>query len=146
MPDSNNYPLISIVLATYNGERYLKEQLDTVFQQTYSNLEIVAIDDCSSDTTVSILHHYASVHSNMKVYVNERNMGHIKAFEKGISLSTGVFIALCDQDDIWNKHKIELLMKEKNMIKHVTGCTVEMLILINAKRLLVHAILSYLIL
>ena len=114
MPDSNNYPLVSIVLATYNGERYLKEQLDTVFQQTYPNLEIVAIDDCSSDTTVSILHHYASVHSNMKVYVNERNMGHIKAFEKGISLSTGVFIALCDQDDIWNKHKIELLMKEKN--------------------------------
>jgi glycosyltransferase involved in cell wall biosynthesis len=114
MPDTNNYPLVSIVLATYNGERYLKEQLDTVFQQTYPDLEIVAVDDCSSDSTVSILQYYASMHSNMRVYVNEKNIRHIKTFEKGISLSTGAFIALCDQDDIWNKHKIELLMKEIN--------------------------------
>ena len=92
----------------------MKEQLESVFQQTYPNLEIVAIDDASSDTTLSILQHYAQVYNNMKIYVNETNMGPVKTFEKGISLSAGAFISLCDQDDIWDKRKIELLMKEIN--------------------------------
>ena len=109
-----NFPFVSVVIATYNGERFLEEQLDSVFEQTYPNLEIIAVDDYSSDTTVSILHQFALSHSNMKVFANERNIGAIKTFEKGISLSTGNFIALCDQDDIWDRHKIELLMREMN--------------------------------
>jgi len=114
MHDAANNPIVSIVLATFNGERYLKEQLDSVFQQTYCNLEIIAVDDSSSDNTVSILREYALSHCNLKVYVNDKNIGHIKTFEKGITLSTGDFIALCDQDDIWDKQKIELLMQKIN--------------------------------
>ncbi|HEY5370674.1 MAG TPA: glycosyltransferase [Hanamia sp.] len=77
-----NSPFVSVVIATYNGERYLKEQLDSVFEQTYPNLEIIVVDDYSSDTTVSILHQFALLHSNMKVFANERNIGPIKTFEK----------------------------------------------------------------
>ncbi|MDQ6903592.1 MAG: glycosyltransferase, partial [Bacteroidota bacterium] len=78
MPVAENFPLVSIVMATYNGERFLKEQLDSVFEQTYPNLEIVIIDDCSSDHTFSILNKYAEEHLNMKLFENEKNLGHIK--------------------------------------------------------------------
>lgn len=100
-------PLVSIVLATYNGEKYLAKQLQSLFQQTYSNIEIIAADDCSSDKTVEILLEYAGRHGNMRVFVNETNLGFIKNFEKGCTLSTGDLIAFCDQDDFWDAEKIQ---------------------------------------
>src|SRR4051794_28361287 len=74
--------LVSIVLATYNGERYLAKQLESLFRQTYGNIEIIAVDDCSSDKTVEILKEYSQRHGNMKVFVNDSNLGFIKNFEK----------------------------------------------------------------
>lgn len=103
-------PLVSVVIATYNGERFLRAQLDSLFNQTYSNLEVIAIDDCSSDSSVQILNAYASRHSNMKVFVNDKNLRHVKTFEKGISHTTGDYISLCDQDDVWDATKIEETM------------------------------------
>ncbi|GEO10494.1 glycosyltransferase family 2 protein [Segetibacter aerophilus] len=99
--------LVSIVLATYNGEAFLAKQLESLFNQTYSNIEIIAVDDGSKDNTVSILHEHALRHPNMKVYVNDMNLGFIKNFEKGCSLSCGDLIALCDQDDYWDENKIK---------------------------------------
>jgi glycosyltransferase involved in cell wall biosynthesis len=112
MSTANNFPLVSIVMATYNGERFLRIQLDSVFEQTYSNLEVIVMDDGSSDQTVAILREYEHDHANMQLHVNEKNIGHIKTFEKGIILSRGNFIALCDQDDVWDKKKIEILMDQ----------------------------------
>ncbi len=103
-------PLVSIVLATYNGEKYLVQQLNSLFAQTYSHLEIIAVDDVSADNTVAILQQYAQLHPNMQVHVNPRNLGFIKNFEKGCTLSTGEFIAFCDQDDYWEKEKIAKLV------------------------------------
>ena len=99
--------LVSIVLATYNGEKYLAEQLQSLFQQTYANIEIIAVDDCSSDKTVEILNEHAKNHRNMKVFVNDHNLGFIKNFERGCSLSNGNYIAFCDQDYYWDKNKIK---------------------------------------
>jgi glycosyltransferase involved in cell wall biosynthesis len=99
-------PLVSIILGTYNGQVYLREQLDSLFAQTYPKLEIIAIDDVSNDDTVQILREYAARHSNMKVVVNESNLGFIKNFEKGARLSTGELIAFCDQDDYWLPEKV----------------------------------------
>jgi glycosyltransferase involved in cell wall biosynthesis len=101
------HPLISIVLATYNGEKFLEEQLKSLFEQSYKNLEIIAVDDCSSDKTVEILREYALFNTNMKVFRNEKNLGFIKNFERGCSVATGDFIAFCDQDDYWDKDKIK---------------------------------------
>ena len=98
--------LVSIILGTYNGQAYLREQLDSLFAQTYPTLEIIAIDDVSNDDTVRILREYAARHSNMKVVVNESNLGFIKNFEKGARLSTGDLIAFCDQDDYWLPEKV----------------------------------------
>ncbi len=101
-------PLVSIALCTYNGEKFLREQLDTLVYQTYPNLEIIAVDDCSKDGTVSILKEYQYRFSFIKIYQNEKNLGFAKNFEKAISLCSGDLIALSDQDDIWSLDKIAL--------------------------------------
>ncbi len=110
MLDNSNLPLVSIVIATYNGEQFLRQQFDSILSQTYSNLEIIAVDDKSKDATLSILREYAVNYQHVKVYVNETNLGFIKNFDKGCSLSTGHLIALCDQDDYWSNDKIEKLV------------------------------------
>ena len=107
---NNNYPLVSIVLATYNGEKFLEEQLDSIVRQTYPNIEIIAVDDCSSDKTVEILRKYALEHKNFRVVVNDVNLGYVKNFEKACTLATGEYISFCDQDDVWDLEKTALLM------------------------------------
>jgi glycosyltransferase involved in cell wall biosynthesis len=102
---------VSVVLGTYNGETYLREQLDSIFAQTHFPQEIIAIDDCSSDGTVAILHEYAARTPLMTVVVNEQNLGFIRNFEKGCSLAKGRWIALCDQDDYWMPEKIEKMVE-----------------------------------
>ena len=102
-------PLVSIVMATFNGERYLKEQLESIYSQTYSNIEVVVCDDCSSDGTVEILKEFSEVRGLIYI-VNERNLGLVGNFEKALALAKGDFIALADQDDVWYPGKIELLL------------------------------------
>ncbi len=107
---SSHQPLISVVVATYNGARYIREQLDSIIHQTYPNLEIVITDDRSTDETMSILEEYATQYSNIRVYQNETNLRYVKNFEKGMLLATGDFIAPSDQDDIWELDKLQVLM------------------------------------
>lgn len=104
-------PLVSIALCTYNGEKFLREQLDSLVHQTYSNLEIVAVDDCSKDSTLTILKEYEQQFPFFKVYQNETNLGFVKNFEKAVNLTKAEFIAFCDQDDIWHHDKIRLQME-----------------------------------
>ncbi len=106
-------PLVSIAMCTYNGAVYLREQLDSLVAQTYPNLEIVVADDRSSDETIDILKEYTERYKNIKFvfYINETNLGYIRNFEKVIGICSGDYIALCDQDDIWDKEKINVLMK-----------------------------------
>src|SRR5580658_6052519 len=101
---------ISVVLATYNGQKFLSQQLESLINQTYPNIEIIAIDDCSTDDTVNILNEFAQNYTYIKVIINDTNLGFIKNFEKGCSLSTGCLIAPCDQDDYWEADKLSLLV------------------------------------
>jgi glycosyltransferase involved in cell wall biosynthesis len=106
----NEQPLVSVVIGTFNGEVYLEEQLRSVLAQTYTHLEILAVDDGSSDGTVRILRAYAALDPRIRVVINERNLGFIRNFEKGCALSTGHWIALCDQDDYWMPDKVEKMI------------------------------------
>jgi glycosyltransferase involved in cell wall biosynthesis len=106
----NELPLVSVVLGTYNGEAYLEEQLRSVLAQSWSMLEIIAIDDGSTDRTVALLREYAARDARITVVVNERNLGFIRNFEKGCRLAAGKYIALCDQDDYWFPEKIERMV------------------------------------
>ena len=97
----NEDVMISIAMATFNGEKYLREQIDSILAQTHQNFELVICDDCSTDGTAGILREYETQDSRIRVYVNERNIGFKKKFERAISLCKGEYIALSDQDDVW---------------------------------------------
>lgn len=103
--------LVSIAMATYNGERFLREQIDSLAKQTYTNLEIIICDDCSTDDTWPILEEYARTDSRIQIFQNKKNLGTVKNFETAISKCKGAFIALSDQDDIWLSQKIEICMQ-----------------------------------
>ena len=103
-------PLVSIALCIYNGAAYLPAQLDTLVAQTYQNIEIIAVDDCSTDDSVKILSQYAVKYPFIKIFRNEQNLGFIKNYQKAILLTSGELIAPADQDDIWNLNKIELMV------------------------------------
>jgi glycosyltransferase involved in cell wall biosynthesis len=104
------FPLVSIILTTYNGEIFLEKQLGSLINQTYPHIEIIAVDDGSTDGTMSILNNYAEQYSNIKVFQNIKNLGFIKNFEKGCTLAQGEFLAFCDQDDYWLPEKIEKMV------------------------------------
>lgn len=109
MADRAGGPLISVALCTYNGSRYLRAQLESLLAQTYRKLEIVAVDDCSTDDTVAILNEYEARDARLRVLSNPSNLGLQKNFERAISLCAGDFIAPCDQDDVWLPEKLDTL-------------------------------------
>jgi glycosyltransferase involved in cell wall biosynthesis len=101
--------LVSIAMTTYNGERFLRKQLDSIYNQSYKNIEVVVCDDRSTDNTIQILEEYRNKYGT-HVYVNESNVGFLRNFEKALTLCQGKYIALADQDDIWLPNKIERLV------------------------------------
>lgn len=102
--------MISIAMATYNGAKYLKEQIDSILGQTIQDFEIVVCDDCSSDDTWSLLQAYAEQDARIRVYRNEENLGYKKNFAKAMNLCKGDYVALSDQDDIWKPNHLEFLL------------------------------------
>lgn len=102
--------MISVALTTYNGECFLREQIDSILGQTISDIELVVCDDCSTDGTWVILAEYKKEDGRVYIYRNEQNLGFRDNFLKAISLCSGDYIALCDQDDIWMGNHLELLL------------------------------------
>lgn len=115
---------ISLVLATYNGEKYILEQLDSIMNQELLPEEIIIIDDCSIDETYEILISYDFREIKVQIIKNERNLGPIANFKKGINLATGDFIALCDQDDVWLPHKLKLSLEAILLLNQEKPCMV----------------------
>ena len=102
---------VSVVMCTYNGELYLKEQLDSILSQTYPLFEIIIRDDCSTDNTWAILQDYQSKNPTLlKCSQNNHNVGYWMNFKLGMLQAKGDYIAFSDQDDIWMSDKIEELL------------------------------------
>lgn len=103
--------MISVAMATYNGERYLSKQLESICNQTKKVDDVVIVDDCSTDGTVEMIHKYMEQYSqcNIRFFANEENLGYKRNFRKAMSLCEGDIIFLCDQDDIWRENKVEAL-------------------------------------
>ena len=101
---------ISVVMCTYNGAKYLQEQLDSILNQTYPIQEIIIVDDASTDNTRDIIIANSLIHSRIKYNFNEHNIGFTKNFEKALSLAENDFIAISDQDDFWINTKVEKMM------------------------------------
>lgn len=99
---------ISIAMATYNGEKYLREQLDSFVAQTRQPDELIVSDDCSDDGTVNVIKAFArQAPFDVRWYVNEENLGFVGNFSRALSFCTGDLVFLSDQDDVWFENKIE---------------------------------------
>jgi glycosyltransferase involved in cell wall biosynthesis len=107
-----NSDLVSIVLCTYNGVLYINDQLKSILRQTYRNTEIIISDDLSTDGTFEMLKEYAEKDHRINLVRNSKNLGYNQNFSKACNLATGRYIAIADQDDIWELNKIEILLSE----------------------------------
>ncbi len=100
----NTAPLVSVIVAAYNQSEYISEALESALDQSYQNMEIIVVDDGSTDTTTNIISE--QFHSHVKYYRQARN-GIASARNLGISKANGRFLAFLDADDIWLSDKIE---------------------------------------
>ncbi len=101
---------ISIALATYNGEQYISEQLDSIARQIRLPDELVISDDASNDTTTDIIKNFTQNSSfPVRLSINQERLGSTRNFEKAIRVCNSDIIFLCDQDDVWYPNKIELI-------------------------------------
>lgn len=109
----NKDPLISIAMATYNGESFIYKQLESIFNQSYKNFELIISDDNSSDSTLSIIELFMDKHKNISLFINKKkNRGYVGNFQNALNQCNGELIALSDQDDIWHTDKLLVLQKE----------------------------------
>lgn len=100
---------VSVVMATYNGEAFIEEQLDSILNQSRRPNEVLLLDDCSSDSTQTIIRKFIEdneLGDKWRLICNEKNLGYTKNYLKGASLATGDLIFYSDQDDIWRVDKI----------------------------------------
>ena len=101
-------PEIEILMATYNGEKYVKEQIDSIIHQTYENWKLLIRDDNSTDKTLEILKEYEKKDKRIKVIEDKKgNLGFVKNFEELLNYSNKEWVMFSDQDDYWLENKIE---------------------------------------
>jgi glycosyltransferase involved in cell wall biosynthesis len=114
---------ISVALCTYNGSKYLTKQIESILnQENHIPDEIIICDDRSTDDTLKIIAKYEAFYPNIfKIYSNEINLGSTKNFEKAISLCSGDYIFLSDQDDIWKNNKIQKILAVFNKNPNAEG-------------------------
>ena len=101
---------ISVCMATYNGEKYIKEQLDSILTQIGYDDEVVISDDKSTDNTINIIKSYED--KRIKLFIHEKDHGFVRNFENALIHAHGDIIFLSDQDDIWMPNKVERSLEE----------------------------------
>ncbi len=103
---------ISIILPAYNSEKYLKSCIESISNQTFDNLEIIIINDCSTDNSLKIMQKYAKKDKRIKIINNEQNLGYGKSINIGIKIAKGKYISIVESDDTIEKNMIEKLYRE----------------------------------
>ncbi|PIY11631.1 MAG: glycosyl transferase [Flavobacteriaceae bacterium CG_4_10_14_3_um_filter_33_47] len=113
----NTVTTVSIITPMYNSENFISETIHSVLNQTFSDWELILIDDKSIDSTLEIVAPMIEKHSNIKLFKNQTNQGAAISRNIGITEANGKFIAFLDADDVWNPEKLErqiTFMKAKN--------------------------------
>ena len=126
LPRDHNPPLVSVVMGTFNGERYLPAAIDSILSQTFGDFELIVIDDCSTDHTPNILRQIED--ARMRVVRNERNLGISETLNKGINLAVGRYVAFQDHDDLSLSNRIEkqsdFLARHPDVAMVGSGCRI----------------------
>ena len=107
---------ISVCMASYNGERFIENQIASILCQLSGDDEVIVVDDKSTDGTIQILKNFND--DRIKINCNAQNMGPNASFQKALSLATGRYIFLSDQDDVWYENKVQICLeylKEHNL-------------------------------
>lgn len=124
-------PLVSVIVPVFNDEKFIGETLQSICSQSYTNLEVIVIDDFSSDSTLNIVRNFKD--KRIRIIQNKKNCGAAYARNIGISASNGEYISFLDGDDVWEREKVAkqlLFMQENN---YVFSCTAYQLIDENSK-------------
>jgi glycosyltransferase involved in cell wall biosynthesis len=104
---------VTVIVPNYNHARFLKERIESVIGQTYANLEIILMDDCSLDDSREILEYYATVDKRIRLVFNEKNSGStFKQWNKGISLASGEYVWIAESDDVADKSLLTKLVNQ----------------------------------
>lgn len=106
-----NNPLVSIIMPAYNAERFIKESIESVIDQSYENWELLVINDFSNDLTRMIIKDYCKKDRRIRLLEQKQNEGVVKARNRGIKESKGKYIAFLDSDDLWKSNKLEVQIK-----------------------------------
>jgi glycosyltransferase involved in cell wall biosynthesis len=100
--------MISVCIATFNGEKYIEKQLASILSQIAENDEVVICDDGSNDRTISLIENFTDI--RIRLHNNPIRLGHVKNFEAALSLARGDYIFLSDQDDVWLSGRVERML------------------------------------
>lgn len=104
---------VAVLVSTYNGEKYIEEQLDSIINQSYKNIDIYVRDDCSKDNTLAILKKLAK-EKKIILMKSDKNLGYPEAFYEMLKKAKADYYAFSDQDDVWEKDKIEIAVNNLN--------------------------------
>ena len=111
-----NAPLVSVLVTAYNREKYIAEAIESVLNSTFTNFEVIVVDDGSSDKTVEIIKKYEKKDKRLKVYLNPQNIGQFHNRNKAVSYSRGKYLKYLDSDDILYPGSLEIMVNA--MEKH----------------------------
>ena len=117
MEVKNISPFISIITPNFNCSRFIAQTIESVLAQTYTNWEMIIVDDCSTDDSYQIALDYSTKDSRIKVLINDKNSGAAFSRNSALDIAQGEYIAFLDSDDLWEKDKLEkqiCFMKENN--------------------------------
>lgn len=101
------YGKVSIVMPNYNSEKFIEETIGSVLAQTYENWELLIVDDCSTDSSVDIIHKYCEIDERIRLFVQDTNRGGAAARNRALREATGKWMAFLDSDDLWLPQKLE---------------------------------------
>ena len=101
-------PIVSVIMPAYNAQRYLAQAIRSLQAQTFTQWELIVVDDCSGDDTAQIVSQLAQADPRIRLYRNEQNLGAAKSRNRGLELQEGEFVAFLDSDDVWRPKKLEL--------------------------------------
>ena len=99
---------ISVLLPTYNAEKYISDSLESITQQTYKDFNILIIDDCSTDNTFNIIKRYKERDSRIQIFRNSKNLGVVQTRNKLFDLSKSEYLAICDADDLYARNRLQV--------------------------------------
>ena len=105
-------PLVSVLMTAYNREKFIGEAIESVLHSTYSNFELIVLDDCSTDKTVEIAQKFACTDSRIRVYVNKKNLGQFQNRNKAVDYASGKYILYVDSDDVLFQNAIEYIINQ----------------------------------